>query len=330
MSESQERLVNFFSALPNLSDWLKTERIRARRRGYAVTAFGRRRPLADLYNSGDRAMVAMADRLACNAAIQGTGADIIKLAMVRAWLYIRKNNLTEDVRLLLPVHDELVFEMRTSKLDTLIPAIANVMKIRDLTNKIGWKVPLEVDAEYGDSFMVPKNYFEDLHRYNMPASIRMGLSPEQYKEITAVIEERGVEKAEEVFQQMLPLLGEKSENISPQDEKEKLSYNTMSDQNPIEQETKEDSSVTKEPSENIDTGNSTLSSSEFFTFEVSKTDTLAKAHADAIWAVLDGVDSLCTGPKKRIRLSRHKKIIHTTNKKYSIDGFLALAFNYTI
>lgn len=327
ISDAQERLANFFNALPKLNDWLKTERIRARRRGYSLTAFGRRRPLMDLYNSGDRGLMAKADRLACNAAIQGTGADIIKLAMVRTWQYIRNNNLSEDLRMLLPVHDELVFEMRTSMLDTLIPAVANVMKIRDLTNKIGWKVPLEVDAEYGDSFMVPNNYFEDIHKYNMPTSVRLGLSPEQYKEITDMINEKGIEKADEIYQQVLPLLIEKSEKSSPQNEEEKLSYDPMSNQNSSLKKIEKETSAAGESSEKVDLVNS---SSEFFTFEVSKTDTLAKAHADAIWAVLDGIDSMCTGPRKRIRLSRDKKIIHTTNKKYSIDGFLALAFNYTI
>jgi len=120
-----------------------------------MTAFGRKRPLKYLYDSGDRKMIAQADRNAVNSAIQGTGADIIKIAMYKCWRYIRDNNLDNDVKLVIPIHDEIVFEIRQELINDVIPALSEVMRMDSLfKGRLGWEVGLEVDAEYSTTFHV--------------------------------------------------------------------------------------------------------------------------------------------------------------------------------
>ena len=283
-----------------------------------------------------------ADRLACNAAIQGTGADIIKIALYRVWSYIRKNNLHNDVRILMPIHDEIVYEIREDKLDTLVPAISEIMKIRDLTNALGWKVHLEVDAEYDDTFMVKKNYFEDLHKYGINASMRMGMSDEDYKKVVKMVDsgqansvmDAFIDKSEKSTETTIDIdTNINNENLKenpPESEEEKLSSvpmqnNTQSGISHTLSET-ERPLMEEVPDELLDSH----SPSEFFNYEVTKSDKLAKAHTEAFWSVLEGIDHLCKGVKRRIRLTRDKKVIYTTEKKYSVEGFLALAFNYTV
>jgi DNA polymerase-1 len=165
MEKAQLMLLKFFKALPHLKRWLDLEKVKSRKRGYSLTAFGRRRPLAFYYESGDKKLMSEGDRKATNAAIQGTGADIMKIALHRVWQWIRENGHQENVRILFPVHDEIVFEMRETVLDILIPAISELMKLDDiLKGHLKWPVGLEVDAEYGDTWDVDHNYFEELKK----------------------------------------------------------------------------------------------------------------------------------------------------------------------
>jgi len=155
VEEAQQILHNFFAELPGLSGWIKAEMRKAKKRGFAMTAFGRRRPLKDLYESGERMKIAQADRNSVNSAIQGTGADIIKIALYKCWRYIRDNNLEDVVRVTMPIHDEIVFEVRQDRLNDIIPALSEVMKMDSLLKgRLGWKVGLEVDCEYSTSFHV--------------------------------------------------------------------------------------------------------------------------------------------------------------------------------
>ena len=273
---------------------------------------------------------------------KNTGADIIKIALYRVWSYIRKNNLHNDVRILMPIHDEIVYEIREDKLDTLVPAISEIMKIRDLTNALGWKVHLEVDAEYDDTFMVKKNYFEDLHKYGINASMRMGMSDEDYKKVVKMVDsgqansvmDAFIDNSEKSTETTIDIdTNINNENLKenpPESEEEKLSSvpmqnNTQSGISHTLSET-ERPLMEEVPDELLDSH----SPSEFFNYEVTKSDKLAKAHTEAFWSVLEGIDPLCKGVKRRIRLTRDKKVIYTTAKKYSVEGFLALAFNYTV
>ena len=95
---------------------------------------------------------------------KNTGADIIKMALYRVWKWIRDNGYGNDVRMLMPVHDEVVFEIKEDKLDFYIPEICEIMCLKDLIDALGWPIPLEVDAEYGDSFHVDKEFKLDAEK----------------------------------------------------------------------------------------------------------------------------------------------------------------------
>jgi hypothetical protein len=93
---------------------------------------------------------------------KNTGADVIKIAMYRVWNYLRKNGFLDDVKILMPIHDEIVFEIKEDKLDFFIPKLRELMVLDDITKKLNWIVPLEVDAEYGDTLYVDHDYFKEL------------------------------------------------------------------------------------------------------------------------------------------------------------------------
>jgi len=159
---AKKMILNFFKEYSGLSEWIKREHKISRKRGYSKTAFGRRRPLDEFYNTEDKGIQAKGDRCAINSAIQGTGADVIKIALWRVYRWIYDNNLQDDVRILLPVHDEILFEIREEKMDMIIPELCTLMKIRDVTDTLKWQVPFDVDAEYGDTFDVDHNYWEEM------------------------------------------------------------------------------------------------------------------------------------------------------------------------
>jgi DNA polymerase-1 len=113
----------------------------AKREGYVSTLFNRRRYLPDIQHS-NRVIRAEAERMAINTPIQGTAADLIKKAMIQ--IYGRLNQEGYGAKMLLQVHDELVFEVPEEELDRLIPMIREEMEgVYDL------KVPLRVDINTG-------------------------------------------------------------------------------------------------------------------------------------------------------------------------------------
>jgi len=150
---------NFFKENKGLQKWIKDEALRSKKRGYSKTALGRRRPLSEFYSSPDKGIQAKGDRCAINSCIQGTGADVIKIALYRVWKWIHQDPEREkNIKILMPVHDEIVYEIAESKLADYIPEISRIMKLDDIVEKLGWRVKFEVDAEYGDSFSVDKDF----------------------------------------------------------------------------------------------------------------------------------------------------------------------------
>jgi len=118
----------------------------ARRDGYVTTLLGRRRYLPEI-NASNYNLRSFAERTAMNTPIQGTAADIIKLAMVRMDEELRARGLRS--RMLLQVHDELVFEVPEDELETMKELVPHVME-----NAIALDVPLKADVSYG------KNWYE--------------------------------------------------------------------------------------------------------------------------------------------------------------------------
>jgi DNA polymerase I len=136
-----------FSGLAKYLDFVKAETVKL---GYTETLFGRRR-----YFDGIKSKIpfikAMAERMAINAPIQGTEADIIKLAMIKVDEYLVKENLLGKVNLLLQVHDELVFEIEESLVEKISPIIKTIMEnVVDLEKTKG--VVCQVNYKVGDNW----------------------------------------------------------------------------------------------------------------------------------------------------------------------------------
>lgn len=160
--EARKAVDGFLTGLPILAAWIKSERVRARKAKAARTPFGRVRPLHMFYDSGDRAAEGHADRCSVNFLVQGSCADIMKIAMVRVSNWIQEKNLQDEIKILLTMHDELVFEMPENKLSEYIPALNNIMCLGDvLQGTLKWPVPFSTDAEYGDSWHVDHDFFKE-------------------------------------------------------------------------------------------------------------------------------------------------------------------------
>jgi len=126
-AEAHQYLENYFSTFKTLSEYLETTKGFARKNGYTETLFGRRRQFPEMKSSLPYVR-AQAERMAINAPIQGTSADIIKLAMSRTDEMLAKEKATEDAYLLLQVHDELVYEIRDARLVDLRAKIQEIME----------------------------------------------------------------------------------------------------------------------------------------------------------------------------------------------------------
>ncbi|HEY4514048.1 MAG TPA: DNA polymerase [Candidatus Paceibacterota bacterium] len=125
--ESAKFLSEYFKKFSGLALWIERVKLDAARTGYTETLFGRRR-----YFSGFKSLLpnlrSQAERMAVNAPLQGTQADIIKIAMIRADELIEKNNWREKVRLILQVHDELVYEIERGLSGEAGQAIRKIME----------------------------------------------------------------------------------------------------------------------------------------------------------------------------------------------------------
>lgn len=125
--EAAQYLHNYFAQYPELSAWVEKIKSEAKEQGFVETLFGRRRYLPG-FKSALPMVRAQAERYAVNAPIQGTQADIIKLAMVRADALIQKKAWRERVGLILQVHDELVYEVDEEIVDEVGVSIEEVME----------------------------------------------------------------------------------------------------------------------------------------------------------------------------------------------------------
>ena len=125
--EAQKFLNDYFETFSGLAKYLADVKAETAARGYTETFFGRRRYFQGI-NSKLPFIRAAAERMAINAPIQGTEADVIKLAMIRGEEYIEKNSLQKDVFLLMQVHDELVYEIRDSVVKKVAPEIEKIME----------------------------------------------------------------------------------------------------------------------------------------------------------------------------------------------------------
>lgn len=127
ISEAHQFLDDYFHTFKRLAEYLEETKGYARKHGFTETLFGRRRQFPEM-KSPLPYVRAQAERMAINAPIQGSQADIIKLAMVHIHAMLAEEHARDDARLLLQVHDELVFEVRTERLKYLASKIRALME----------------------------------------------------------------------------------------------------------------------------------------------------------------------------------------------------------
>ena len=141
---------DYFATFTTLSHYLESTKGYARKHGYTETLFGRRRQFPEM-KSPLPYVRAQAERMAINAPLQGTQADIIKLAMVRATKVLEDMDADADARLLLQVHDELVYEIREGRVEELAQKIKEVMEsVLPLAETNG--VPIIAAAKVGKNW----------------------------------------------------------------------------------------------------------------------------------------------------------------------------------
>ena len=148
IEEAQGIMDAYFEQFGGVADFLDEVVTRAHADGFTTTMFGRRRYLPEL-GSGNPRVRAIGERQALNAPIQGSAADIMKLAMINVDAALRDEGL--DTRMILTVHDELVFEVPE---DEKAPAAELVE--REMTGVAEMKVPLEVDLSFGANWAEAK------------------------------------------------------------------------------------------------------------------------------------------------------------------------------
>ena len=133
----------YFAKFPGIKDYMETVKAEAKAQGYVTTLFGRKVHLNEI-NAKIPARRAFAERAAINAPIQGTAADIIRRAMIQMPAALKKAGLT-DARMLLQVHDELIFEAPKEDCPKLIEIVRQTME-NACAPKLTLSVPLVVDA----------------------------------------------------------------------------------------------------------------------------------------------------------------------------------------
>jgi DNA polymerase-1 len=144
-SEAKELIDGYFNSYPGVKRYMDESIARAREKGYVTTMFGRRRYLRDI-NSRNQVVRGNAERNAINAPIQGTAADIIKIAMVR--IFDRLNEGKFKSKMILQVHDELIFEVVPGELERV-----RDMVIYEMANATSLDIPLKVDWGTGKNWL---------------------------------------------------------------------------------------------------------------------------------------------------------------------------------
>ena len=144
-SEAKRLIDGYFESFPSIRAFIDNTIAQARTDGYVQTLFGRRRYIQDI-NIQNATLRALAERNAVNAPIQGTAADIIKLAMIAVDKELRESGMNS--RMVLQIHDELVFETDIKEVEALKSLVTRCME-----NVIKLSVPLTVECNYGKNWI---------------------------------------------------------------------------------------------------------------------------------------------------------------------------------
>ncbi|MBL3654707.1 DNA polymerase I [Fulvivirga sediminis] len=144
-SEASEIIQSYFKEFPSIREYMDDCIEKAREKEYVETIRGRRRYLRDI-NSKNATMRGYAERNAINAPIQGSAADIIKIAMVKIHQWLKDEGL--KTKMIMQVHDELVFDVPKDELEVVRTKVIELM-----TSAVDLEVPMEVEAGVGDNWL---------------------------------------------------------------------------------------------------------------------------------------------------------------------------------
>ena len=145
VKESKELIDLYYETYPKLRNYMSAQVDFARDNGYVETVLGRRRYLKDI-NSRNAVVRGAAERNAINAPIQGSAADIIKIAMINVYNKLETGNY--KTKMLLQVHDELVFDVYKPELNDIKQLVKTEME-----SAYKLEVPLDVDIDIGDNWL---------------------------------------------------------------------------------------------------------------------------------------------------------------------------------
>ncbi len=148
---AREFITKYFADFSGVAKYMEETRAKAHKDGYVETIFGRRRPILDIYSTIPQVQ-AQAERMAINHPVQGTGADLMKLAMAGVYRCTHADFTDDEARLLLQVHDELVFEIKTELVKKLAPTFKKIME-----SVYQLDIPLVVDVKYGQNWQEMQN-----------------------------------------------------------------------------------------------------------------------------------------------------------------------------
>lgn len=145
-TEAKQLIDDYFAAFPRVISYIESQKEIARQRGYAETLFGRKRYLPDI-NSQNATVRSFAERNAVNAPIQGTAADIIKMAMVSIHRRLKQENLR--AQMIMQVHDELNFNVPVAEVDRVREIVVSEMQ-----NAVHLSIPLIAECGVGENWLV--------------------------------------------------------------------------------------------------------------------------------------------------------------------------------
>ena len=146
--EASAYIDQYFETYPGIKKFLDDSVENAKKNGYVTTMFGRRRPVPEL-SSSNFMQRSFGERVAMNSPIQGTAADIIKIAMIRVWRRLKEENLSS--KLILQIHDELLIETKVEEKERVAAIMEEEMKgAADLS------VKLEIDLHTGNNWYEAK------------------------------------------------------------------------------------------------------------------------------------------------------------------------------
>lgn len=178
--EAERVKSTFDKQYPALRNWWERQHRFGRKYAFVCTAFGRRCPVPDINmprydkKTGRRngAFISKAERNAVNAPVQGTSADITKMAMGLIYRHAKKSDWLDRMGMVITMHDELVFDVEPSLVKEFLDVVPHIMSSNKMIRSRNWPIPLTVDIEMGKDWTVPYNITEIQESKKIPDGLR--------------------------------------------------------------------------------------------------------------------------------------------------------------